>query len=107
MVDNASFLLNDTERDFDLSIWGVPEVRNWAINILNGMDEYFWDGAIYYLRKIYWSFTPFMRFVVDMMINKVKPEEIAQMTKKPIQTVYKTIGRAKKRLKNSVLFNFS
>jgi hypothetical protein len=87
-------------------LWDDPQVSNWARNVQEGLDEYFWDEAIYRLTAIYDSFEPFMRFVVDMMIEGRKPEEISKMTKKPLKIVYQTVFRAKKRLKNAVLRNF-
>jgi len=86
-----------------LSIFSLPKVQNWALNVQNGKDEYFWDEAIYSFTRIYRSFSPLMRFCVDMLIEGKKPSEIAQITKIPINTIYDTIKKAKKRLKKAVL----
>lgn len=87
-------------------LWDDPQVSNWARNVQEGLDEYFWDEAIYRLTAIYGSFEPFMRFVVDMRIEGKMPEEIAKMTKRPLNSVKNTLFRAKKRIKNAVLRNF-
>jgi hypothetical protein len=66
------------------------------------MDKYFWDEAICHF-KIYDSFTPVMRFVVDLRIEGKMPQEIAKIMGKPINTVYDHLKKAKKRLKKVVL----
>jgi len=47
-----------------------------------------------------------MRFCVDMKIQGRAPEYIAKVSKKPIQTIYKTIRRAKSRYEKAQLSDF-
>jgi hypothetical protein len=61
----------------------------------------FWSEELYKYTLIYNSMTPLMRFCVDMKILGRTPEYIAKTTKKEIQTIYKTIRRAKKRYENA------
>ena len=80
------------------SVFSVPQVKNWATNIHNGMTKYFWDDAIYYLTKIMKSFAPLMRFCVELRIEGKSPAEIAEITGKSVNNVYLTLKREKKDL---------
>lgn len=55
----------------------------------------FWRDHLYKYTRIYDSLSPLMRFCVDLKIQGRSPEHISKITKKPIQTIYKTIRRAK------------
>ena len=84
-------------------LFNTPQVDNWKKNIVNGLDQYFWDDAIYYFTDILDSFTPFMRLCVELRIEGKKTSEISKLVNASYITVARTLRRAKQRLIKAIL----